>query len=616
MTVAEQRKAWLAEYRGRNWTLVCGNGKRPIGSWKHLQDRKLTDAEWELLTRHVLGGRGALVVAKSSGVLILDLDLMELVELAERILGAAWATWPRVRTPRGGVHLYASAEGCGLEKDETGTDKGWTVRVEGCMALPFEDGSERRWEVPPNGALPSAEPLLRLLDALRGRDVDAGNVNGDGRPRSLDELLADPPLGRDSGRNDWLAHVAGHYARKSDTWEACRKRILAADASLKFPLQEGNPGELERTVLVSARKWWGDAQAEEPELFRVKVEEWKLRERVKTVGRLELQEEEWAIPESTFTLEQELALPDEEEPFFIDELQPEAGNAVLIASGKTGKSALGVSVLRDLANGTHVLGNFRAQLPEGKRIAYVNFEMPPKMLRRWFRRAGVKDPNRVVVLNLRGQPNPFVSAATRTWLAGWLRERDVYYWVLDSFAAAFTGDSENDNTQVRTFLELVSEVSVESGAINSLVLMHTGHSSDVRARGAKAIGDWPDAIWVMTKADDDDSENDERFLEVFGRDVLVPQGRLEWDKETRTYTDFIPGERKAKGGAAKAKAKASDERLRLTLWENGNSLTVAQIEKLTGENDRQLRRQLGRMKDKGMATVEKRGRDAPRWSAL
>jgi hypothetical protein len=79
-----------------------------------------------------------------------------------------------------------------------------------------------------------------------------------------------------------------------------------------------------------------------------------------------------------------------------------------------------------------------------------------------------------------------------------------------------------------------------------VIIHHMGHGAE-RARGASRLRDWPDAEWRLLRQDDDPASA--RYLSAFGRDVDVPESRLEFDPATRALR-IAGGSRAAQKTAA------------------------------------------------------------------
>lgn len=242
----------------------------------------------------------------------------------------------------------------------------------------------------------------------------------------------------------------------------------------------------------------------------------------------------WRAPESLPSLADELALPDEEVAWRITDLLPVDANALLAAQYKTGKTTMVLNLLRSMADGDAFLSALKVERPEG-RVAYFNYEVSRGQMRRWMRLQGIRCPERIALLNLRGQQLPLVQPDVHKWVVEWLKANEATFWVVDPYARAFvgSGDSENDNMQATTFLDLLDQIKEEAGVRELVLVTHTGRSTDpsgrTRARGATRIDDWADERWLLTRDPDHDED---RYLEATGRDVNWPQHLLSFDPDT------------------------------------------------------------------------------------
>ena len=242
----------------------------------------------------------------------------------------------------------------------------------------------------------------------------------------------------------------------------------------------------------------------------------------------------WRAPESLPSLADELALPDEEVAWRITDLLPVDANALLAAQYKTGKTTMVLNLLRSMADGDAFLSALKVERPGG-RVAYFNYEVSRGQMRRWMRLQGIRCPERIALLNLRGQQLPLVQPDVHKWVVEWLKANEATFWVVDPYARAFvgSGDSENDNMQAATFLDLLDQIKEEAGVRELVLVTHTGRSTDpsgrTRARGATRIDDWADERWLLTRDPDHDED---RYLEATGRDVNWPQHLLHFEPDT------------------------------------------------------------------------------------
>ena len=95
------------------------------------------------------------------------------------------------------------------------------------------------------------------------------------------------------------------------------------------------------------------------------------------------------------------------------------------------------------------------------------------------------------------------------------------------------GLDEDKAADVGRFLAAFERLLAEAGVTESLVIHHMGHQAE-RSRGTSRLRDWPVAEWRLVRQDDDPASA--RYLSAFGRDVEIPESRLEFDPATRRLT--------------------------------------------------------------------------------
>lgn len=210
----------------------------------------------------------------------------------------------------------------------------------------------------------------------------------------------------------------------------------------------------------------------------------------------------------------------------IDGLAPWGASTLITAMRKTGKTTLIITLTHCLLAGEPFLGRFFV-VPVTGRVAVLNYEVSAEQLGRWMEEAGL-DPDRVVLVNLRGRSNPLADDGERAELAERLREAGVETVIVDPFSRAFTGDDQNNATQVARFTSMLDRFAREEvGATDLFLTNHAGWKGE-RTRGSSALEDWPDALWLMTKTD-----QEVRYFSAIGRDVDVSEDALTYDPETR-----------------------------------------------------------------------------------
>lgn len=412
----------------------------------------------------------------------------ELADLPE--LPAAWVehmTCPDVGHTPDGAEIEPKFE---VGKD--GTERGLRVLSDEISRVWPTERDERGWN---NQLFVSAKRIYELV---------AGGE------------LADEPTRL---RLIEMALTAGMYAEKGAyeqrnrieaTVESGRRRGLERARQLKDPTEQE---EIEKL----ARQFWVQEQARE--LVRQRRATSALR-----------------LPDAGGTLAERLARPRPVEVWAIDELQPLGTNAVVTAQFGTGKTTLGLNVAWSLSGGLPFLGKFKAHLPEGRRVGFLNCEMTGDMFDDWCRDLGFDRPDLLVPMDLRGYSVPITTDAGRAYIANWLRDNAIWYLVVDSWARMLQmcGGGENDNDAAGALTRAFDVLKREGGTPNLLLLAHTGRQQfeegQERARGATALDDWADVRWVYTK-------NKERDRFIFAdKRVTVPEQKVTFDEATRLLT--------------------------------------------------------------------------------
>lgn len=226
-----------------------------------------------------------------------------------------------------------------------------------------------------------------------------------------------------------------------------------------------------------------------------------------------------------------LATPDPDVLYRVGELLPVGGNAVVWAQYKAGKTTLLGNLVRSLVDGSPFLGSY--EVDRSKAVAILDFELDARTLRRWLRELGIANPEGVRVMSLRGRVSAFdirdpeVRAAWAAALAG------VDVLIVDPLRPILDALGLDENREVGKFLVPLDALKLDAGISELVVAHHAGHSSE-RSRGDSRLRDWPDAEWRLVRESEDPASP--RYFGAFGRDVDVPESRLEFDLATRGLT--------------------------------------------------------------------------------
>lgn len=233
-----------------------------------------------------------------------------------------------------------------------------------------------------------------------------------------------------------------------------------------------------------------------------------------------------------------LAEPDDETPFRIEQLAPTNGRILLASQYKAGKTTLLGNLMRSLADKSPFLGRFQVNIP-AERIVLIDNEMDEGMVRRWLRDQGIDNTCAVAdVVTLRGNVRAFnlLDDRVRGQWARRLGDLGCDYLMLDCLRPILDALGLDENHQTGRFLEPFDALMAEAGINDAAIAHHMGHAGE-RARGDSRLQDWPDATWRLVRLNDE--PDSPRYFSAYGRDVDVPNGRLDFDPDTRrlTYTD-------------------------------------------------------------------------------
>jgi AAA domain len=284
----------------------------------------------------------------------------------------------------------------------------------------------------------------------------------------------------------------------------------------------------------------------------VEVQLLRMKARQEAQRRLDAEEAEDRPPPEVTDLAALLAEPEDEVEDRVAGLWPKDGNVVLAAQRKAGKTTLVGNLVRSLVDGDGFLeppGPFSnpdrrgfdvVQLADDERVLVADLELSRRTLRKWLRDQKVGNVDRVLAESFRGRLDLFdvLDEARRQMWADYLAENRVRVLVVDPLAPllAFYGHEENDNTGVARVLAGLDQLKAAAGVEELLVVHHMGHGPE-RSRGASRLRDWPDAEWRLVRESAGQGEEPPpdaaRFLVAEGRDVMVPETRLDYDRDTR-----------------------------------------------------------------------------------
>lgn len=238
--------------------------------------------------------------------------------------------------------------------------------------------------------------------------------------------------------------------------------------------------------------------------------------------------EQFQTPPSTLNLAEELNVVLPPFSFTVDQLHTEDSNSLLHSAMKVGKSTLLMNLMAALADGGVFLGMYPTKQVAG-RVAFWNYEVSRVQFNRWMKSSGIKNRDRAALWHLRGYNLDLGVQEIFEVAVEWLVMREVTALIVDPYSRAYGGD-ENDNSAVGMWLDRLDELKREAGVKDLFISAHHGRGMEERARGAARLEDWADALWGLSRLDND------RYFSADGRDVMVPESKLGFDPESKKLT--------------------------------------------------------------------------------
>jgi hypothetical protein len=445
--------------------------KKPSLPWKEYSQRIPTQEEYDQWSTH--RGPWAMACGPVSGVIVLDFDGPEGLETLARLRNAGKLpeTW-EYTTPNGGVHLSYQYPNGHKITNGVRVMPGVDIRaIGGYVVVPssFPDG--RKWIIEPNN------PPAKLPGWVFGVKPKETPVTGaqivDGFPRSA----------KKGERNNRAASVAGRYMRQGNTAEET--------FSLLCTWNKGNTPPLSNSEL------------------RTVVDSISTREALS--GRAPMR----VIPATeliaTETGETEMLIS----PFF-----PMGGKAILAAHGGTGKTLLAMNIAVSVANDLSLFQ--RWEIPTPGRVLYIDAESSRSLLKHRIEKIskGMRGSLSGIRLSFPPSKLDLGKQHIREAICKEVEANDVKLVVFDSFLCFTNMRNENDNTEVRDYLERVGEITKVTGT-SVLVIDHAGKATaekyragiKTQPRGASAKRDWADLVMIL-----EERKHESKTLRTLGFD--------------------------------------------------------------------------------------------------
>ena len=277
------------------------------------------------------------------------------------------------------------------------------------------------------------------------------------------------------------------------------------------------------------------------------------------MARQMLTQRAWRVPVTRSGLTA-LSEPAVEPPHLVEGLVIGEGVTLLSAQNKTGKSTVGLNLVRAVVYGEDLFEKLPTHFPDDACVGVLNAEVSTATYEKWCREHGLfadeDHAARVFFYHCVGDHVDIQVPVWREWMIGWLRENNVKLWVLDPFSKIFRGD-ENSATEVNAWWTALREIMAEADVPAAFVIHHAGHVTEgmrARARGSSALEGDPEVIlsYEHNGKPGDFAPDDRRYIAGVGRIDVVDKLNLNFEHDTRRLV--VDGE---------SAGKVADRELRL-----------------------------------------------------
>lgn len=242
-------------------------------------------------------------------------------------------------------------------------------------------------------------------------------------------------------------------------------------------------------------------------------------------------------------------------------------NVLLSAAFGSGKTRLLLNLVKALADGRPFLGRYGTNMVGN--VCYMNYELDDVDVQRWITEHRIRRLSRCHIMNLRERDNPLMTASSRKRLVAQLIERDIEIIVFDTFRGCYTGDNQNDNSEVGRFTRMLDQLKGEAGISGLVLANHFGRKDHEEGlehgMGATELDNWCDVRMILTRKEED------RFLMCEKRVPGFPESMLEWDEEDKSLR--LPGSQLGVGRVKREGGKLGEQLMNIVRAHPGINTT-------------------------------------------
>jgi hypothetical protein len=274
---------------------------------------------------------------------------------------------------------------------------------------------------------------------------------------------------------------------------------------------------------------------EERHANRVQIVLEQERARREARRRLDAEEQQPVDDPDILELDRWLDEPDDPIRWRIQDLMAIQARVLVAAQFKSGKTILVTNLLRSLVDGDPFLGRYEVTPITDGKVAALDFEMSPRQFKGWTKDQRIENRHRIIALCFRGRAASFniLNNEVRHRWAERFRAQRVRFLTLDCLRPIFDALALDEHKDAGRFLVALDMLCDEASIPECWVVHHMGHDGE-RARGDSRLRDWPDVEVRLVRETDDPASA--RFISAYGRDVDLPESRLDYDTISRRLT--------------------------------------------------------------------------------
>jgi RecA-family ATPase len=309
---------------------------------------------------------------------------------------------------------------------------------------------------------------------------------------------------------------------------------LHAPSDLEYVAQK-QADEVNRAMIEMLKAQTKNDKLLESQKIELELKNLRTREEAKKRYKLEQETADLSLFENSINLYEAFQLPEEAPQWRIKDLLMVGHITTVTAPAKAGKTVLQVNRVKSFVDGNALFGRYQTVTPVTGNVGVWNFELNQAQMHEWFRKKGIINTHKIIVVNARGanlfiQNENVLEAAIK-----WANDNDIEILEIDPLQAAFFG-SVNSDEDAASYINALQRLQKETGIKDIILTTHMGHGAKTNVDAERTIGSarwegFPDNMWIYKR----DHNNGMSYLRIDkGRMESVPEFGLSCDTTTWT----------------------------------------------------------------------------------